>query len=74
MNTVIIQFESTELRVLDTPDTLTLVHELNHAKRTLETLTFRARLDVMGEENFAAREYERGVARATMNLLRAFAV
>ena len=74
MNTVIVRFQSTELRVLDTPEIHTLVHELNHAKRTINTLTFRARPDVLGEDNAASIEYETGVARATLNLLRAFAV
>ena len=74
MHTRIVTLAGLEMRILDTPDSHAIVHELEHAKRTAATLVFRARPDVLGEENAAHLEYERGAARAAWNLLTQYAV
>jgi hypothetical protein len=64
-----VAFEDRSMQVRDLPNALPIIAELEHAKRTIATLLFRSRPDVMGEDNFALIEYETGVARAAWNLL-----
>jgi hypothetical protein len=74
MNTRIVSLAGLEMRILDTPESHPIVHELEHAKRTAATLQFRARPDVLGEENAAHLAYEQAAARAAWLLLTAYSV
>ena len=69
-----VNFEGTTLHLRDKPEVPALVDRLNEASVDIERLTFRMRPDVLGEDNRATIEYERGYARAILNLLRPFAV
>jgi len=69
-----VTFEDLTLRVVDNPAVPALLTQLGHVQSEIKRLTFRMRPDVLGEDNRATIEYERGCGRAIMNLLRAFAV
>ena len=67
-------FEGTTLHLIDNPEVPALLVQMGHVQTEIDRLFFRMRPDVLGEDNHAAIEYERGCGRAIMNLLRAFAV
>ena len=69
-----VNFEGVTLHLRDKPEVPALVDRLNEAAADIKRLFFRMRPDVLGEDNHAAIEYERGYARAILNLLRPFAV